>query len=154
MNPEAMNKKPDSENLLPGHKPGRGRPKGSRNRKNLVYDALAEKDSFEIIKQVIAKALAGDLNAAQIILNHIWRVPRDRLVKIDLPPVACAADVPAFIGAVLKAVADAEITPAEGDSIAAIVAKLQSAVTLAELDQRIRQIETGTPPLPRLAAVR
>ncbi len=104
------NKEPETENLQPGHKRGRGRPKGSRNRKNLAFDALAEKDAVEIIKQVIAKALEGDLNAAQIILNHIWRVPRDRLVKIDLPAVARAAEVPAFIGAALRVVADAKIT--------------------------------------------
>lgn len=148
------NKQPHTEHLRHDGNPMGGRPKGSRNKKNLVYNALAEKDAVEIIKQVIAKALAGDMNAAQVILSRIWRVPRDRLVKVDLPPVAWAAEVPAFIGAVLKAVADAEITPAEGDSIAAIVAKLQSAVTLVELDQRIRQIETSTPPPPRLAAVR
>jgi hypothetical protein len=41
--------------------------------------------------------------------------------------VACAADVPVFIGAALKAVADAEITPAEGDNIAYIIARLQPA---------------------------
>jgi hypothetical protein len=148
------NKKPDTENLLPGHMPGCGRPKGSRNRKNLAYEALAEKDAVEIIKQVIAKALEGDMNAAQVILSRIWRVPRDRLVKIDLPPVACATEVPAFIGAVLKAVADAEITPAEGDSIASIIGKLQSAVTLVELEERIRQIEAGGTAAPRLAAGR
>ena len=149
-----VNKQPDTDNLLPGNKPGRGRPRGSRNKKNLAYDALVEKDAIEIIKQVIAKALEGDMNAAQVILSRIWRVPRDRLVKIDLPPVGCTAEVPAFIGAVLRAVADAKITPAEGDSLAAIIARLQSAVTLVELEQRIWQIETGTALPPRFAAVR
>jgi hypothetical protein len=148
------NKQPDTSHLEPGNKRGRGRPKGSRNKRSLAYDALAKKDAVEIIRQVISKALAGDMNAAQMILSKIWRVPRDRLVKIDLPPVGCAAQVPAFIGAVLKAVADAEITPAEGDSFASIIGKLQSAVTLTELEERIRLIEASTAPTPRLAAMR
>ena len=140
------NKQPDSSGLLREGKAGRGRPHGSRNKKSVAYDAMAEQDAVQIIAKVVAKALEGDMNAATIILNRIWRVPRDRLVKIDLPPVTRAAEVPAFIGALLRAVADAEITPAEGDSLASIIAKLQSAVTLADLEQRIRQIETGTAP--------
>jgi hypothetical protein len=148
------NKQPHTEHLPNAGNPGRGRPRGSRNKKNLAYDALAQNEAIEIIEQVIAKALAGDMNAATIILNRIWRVPRDRLVKIDLPPVACATDVPAFIAALLKAVADAEITPAEGDSLASIIGKLQSAVTLTELEERIRLIEASTAPAPRLAAMR
>jgi hypothetical protein len=65
-----------------------------------------------------------------------------------------ATDAPALIGAVLKAVVDAEITPAEGDSLASIIGKLQSAVTLTELEKRIRLIEASTAPAPRLAAMR
>jgi hypothetical protein len=148
------NKQPHTEHLPHDGNPRGGRPKGSRNKKNLAYDGLAEKDAVEIIKQVIAKALEGDVRAAEIILSRIWRVPRDRLVQLDLPTVVSAAEVPGFIGAVLKAVANAEITPAEGDSLASIIGKLQSAATLVELEERLEHIETGTAPPPRLAAAR
>jgi hypothetical protein len=57
--------------------------------------------------------------------------------------------VPGFIGAVLKALANAEITPAEGDSLASIIGKLQSAVTLVELEERLQQIEASTAPAPK-----
>ena len=72
--------------------------------------------------------MAGDMNAAYL----------------DLPPATDAPDVPALIDAVLKAVASAEITPTEGGSLASIIGKLQSAVTLTELEGIQQQIETGT----------
>jgi hypothetical protein len=62
--------------------------------------------------------------------------------------------VPSFLGAVIKAVTDAKITPAEGESLASIIDKLQSAVALIQLEQRVEQIEASTSSQPRLAVVK
>lgn len=147
------NKEPDSNNLLSGHRPGRGRPQGSRNKRNVAYDVMAERDAESIIGNVVGKALDGDMNAAKIILDRIWRVPRDRLIKINLPPINSIADVPPFIAGVVQAVANAEITPAEGASLGALIDRFQSALALVDLEQRIQQLETGAPS-PRLAVVK
>lgn len=138
------NKQPDSEHLITGHKPGRGRPNGSRNKKNLAYDALAANDAERIIAKVVHKAVEGDMNAAQIILNRLWRPPRDRTVKIDLPPVAGVADVPRVLSQLLEAVAGGEITPAEGQSVASIIDRLKDALALTDIDQRIQRLEAAS----------
>lgn len=135
------NKQPDSQHLIAGHKPGRGRPNGSRNKKNLAYDALAANDAERIIAKVVDKAVDGDMNAAQIILNRVWRPPRDRTVQIDLPPMGSVADVPPALAKLLEAVAGGQLTPAEGQSVAAIVDRLQSALALTDIEQRLQRLE-------------
>ncbi|MET0168076.1 MAG: hypothetical protein ABW318_24185, partial [Vicinamibacterales bacterium] len=63
-------------------------------------------------------------------------------------------DLPNVIDAILQACAGGKLTTTEASDLVNVIARLQSALTLVELEQRIRQIETGTAPSPRLAAVR
>ena len=64
-------------------------------------------------------------------------------MQIDLPPMGSVADVPPALAKLLEAVAGGELTPAEGQSIAAIVDRLQSALALTDIEQRLQRLETG-----------
>ena len=160
------NKQP-KENMDIG--PGRGRPKGARNRYGAEFRVLnARQDGEEaaiiaeagsdvarrIVEIARDKVHSDQLVACRFIGDRLDPPPRGTLVRFDLPRVQSVEDLPPVIDAILQACADGKLTTTEASDLTSVIARLQSAVTLVDLEQRIRQIETGMAPPPRLAAMR
>lgn len=93
------------------------------------------------------------LVACRFIGDRLDPPPRGTLVRFGLPRVQSAEDLPVVIDAILQACAGGKLTTAEASDLANVIARLQSAATLVDLEQRIRQIETGIAPPLRLSAV-
>jgi hypothetical protein len=56
-----------------------------RNRVTLLADALPEGEQEELVRKGIELAKAGDPQMLKFFLDRI--LPKERLVKIDLPPI-------------------------------------------------------------------
>ena len=149
------NKQP-KENM--GIGPGRGRPNGVRNRYGAEFRAIIAEAGPDVAKRIVEIARDKDhsdqLVACRFIGDRLDPPPRGTLVRFDLPRVQSVEDVPPGINAILQACADGKLTTTEASDLTSVIARLQSAVTLVDLEQRIRQIETGMAPPPRLAAMR
>jgi hypothetical protein len=66
---------------------------------------------------------------------------RGRPVRFDLPAVTTAADLISALGAVLAAVAAGELTPEEGQAVAALVEAKRRAIEITELEGRVAALE-------------
>jgi hypothetical protein len=118
-----------------------GRPKGSRHRALLALDAMGQENSADIMQAVVAAAKGGDMRAADILLRRLWPERKGRPVTLDLPPMQTAADLPAALSAVAAAVAAGDVTPEEGQAIAAVVEAHRRAIETAEIEQRLAALE-------------
>ncbi len=119
-----------------------GKPKGTRHKATQAALALAEGQLSEIVQTLINSALGGDTGAAKIILDKI--VPNRRenpLPELTLPQVATAADLPQLTGAILAAVADGQITPAEATALASLAGSHAKSLELAEFETRLAALE-------------
>ena len=126
----------------PGNPGGPGRPAGSRNRATLLLDKLAEEDGKDILAKTIEAAKAGDLRAADIVLSRVWPVRRGgRPVVFELPPIETAADIVKAVGSVATAVAGGELSPEEGNAVAAILEVKRKAIETTDLETRIAELE-------------
>jgi hypothetical protein len=65
---------------------------------------------------------------------------------LDLPPIQCAADLAAAVGAVTQAVAAGDLTPEEAQSVAALIEIQRRAIETAALEQRIAALEARHAP--------
>jgi len=133
------------------HAGGPGRPPGSRTAANRALDELAREGAAAVLKKQLEMAQAGDQRAAELVLKRAWSQPRDRLVEVDLPPVADAADLAPAIDALVSAVSTGRLTPEEGNAISDMLDKQRRAVELGLLEERVRTLEAGfgrLPPLP------
>jgi len=63
------------------------------------------------------------MTAARIIFDRIAPIRRGRPIRFDLPLGTDAAGIAAAFDAVLRATADGELTPEEGASVAAVLAR-------------------------------
>ena len=124
-----------------GHPGGPGRPRGSRNRINLLLDQLAADNVEEIMGKVIDAARGGDRHARTDVLKRMWTVPKGRPVEVDLPPIEEPADLIKAHAAVVAAVCAGEITVEEASNLGAVLEGQRRAFELAEQEVRVVQLE-------------
>jgi hypothetical protein len=119
----------------------RGRPAGSRNRVTALLDHLAEADAGDVLRAIIAKARAGDPRCADLVLSRVWPQRKGRAVIFDLPPLITTTDLSAALGIIAASVASGELTPEEGQSVAAVLEIQRRAIELVELETRVAALE-------------
>jgi hypothetical protein len=99
-----------------------GRPKGSRNKVTLAVESLLEGQAETLTQRAIERAMEGDATALRICLDRVLPPRRERPVPFDLPIVREAADCRDALAAVIRAVADGELTPSEATTLAKLIA--------------------------------
>jgi hypothetical protein len=120
-----------------------GKPKGARHRATLAVAALLDGEAEALTRKAVDMALAGDGAAMRLCLERIAPPRKDAPVTFDLPPMTCAVDAAQAAGAVLRAVAEGDLTPAEGASIMALVEGYRRTLETAELEARLSALETA-----------
>ncbi len=116
-----------------------GRKLGSRNRTTLLADALLEGEQEELIRKGIELAKAGDPQMLKFFLDRF--LPKERPVKVDLPPIENRRDLVAAYAAIVKAVAAADLAPGEGSAVASLIANIGRFIDDAEVEARLRKLE-------------
>ncbi len=74
-----------------------GRKPGSKNRTTAVATALLDGEAEELVRKAVDLAKAGDVPMLKFLLSRI--LPRERPVKLDLPPMNFADDAVVALGA-------------------------------------------------------
>jgi hypothetical protein len=115
MSDDGMSKKPRGRQFSKGESGNpSGRPKGARNRATLLVEALLDGDAERLIRKIIDDALAGDRAALRFCNARLMAVRRERPVQLDIAGLRTPADAKLLYDVVVKAIADGEMTPAEG----------------------------------------
>ena len=120
-----------------------GRKKGHRFPVLAALDAIGQENVQDLLRQVVAQALAGDMVAARIILDRCWPAPKGRLIPLNLPVIKTVRDLSDAHDAVLKALSEALITTEEGAGIINLLENRRRIIETLELETRITSLEKG-----------
>jgi hypothetical protein len=131
-------KRDSSGKWVKGCGPGPGKPKGKANNVARLLRGKWVDDAPAIADMIKEKALAGDLDAARIILERLFPRPKDAPVELPDMPTGSLSDM---TGRVVQAVAQGELTPGEGQALASILAQHARIVETAELEKRVDEIK-------------
>ena len=112
-----------------------GRNPGSKNRTTAVAAALLEGDAEELVRKAIELAKAGEVAMLKFPLERI--LPRERLIKLDLPRMEFADDAVEALGKVMSDVAEGRMTPSEGAAVAPLINSCARAIDMADLVKRM-----------------
>ena len=123
----------------------KGRPQGARNKTSLAAERLLDGESRALTRVCIDRALAGDSVALRLCMERILPPRKDRPVRLALPTIGKATDVPSALAVVLKSVSNGELTPDEGVRVAQVIEQIRKAIETSELEQRIATLEQRTP---------
>jgi hypothetical protein len=85
-------------------------------------------------------ALAGDTIALRLCLDRLAPVRKDRPVTFALPKLDTAEDAKAA-AAILKAVADGDLTPGEAGELSKLLESYTRVIEVAEFEKRLEALE-------------
>ncbi|MGC3189999.1 DUF5681 domain-containing protein [Pseudomonas aeruginosa] len=117
----------------------KGRPVGSRNKKNVIAEEFA-KDGSAVARVVMDAALAGDMQAANMVLQRLSPPLRARAEKVtfQLTPDAPLSEQAAQI---LQAVSDGQIDPDTGKLLIDCIQSVAGIRAVDELEARLQALE-------------
>lgn len=120
----------------------KGKPKGVRHTATQISYALFEGNLEEVLATVLERAKGGDMAACRMIIDKVLPNTKDRAIDLDLPLINNLSGVGDAQAIILRAVATGNITPNEGERIAAIVEARRRSIETIDLEARISHLET------------
>jgi hypothetical protein len=133
-----------SQKLEPPAPKGRGRPfrtgnpgrkRGSKNRTTLIAEALMNDEATAMLRKGIEEAIGGDGPMLRFFLERI--LPKERSVRVDLPPMDRASDAVDALATIIDAVGTGRITPSEGAALASLVDACARTINVTDLELRL-----------------
>lgn len=120
-----------------------GRPKGARHRVTLAVEAMLEGQQEALTQAAIDKALEGDVTALRLCIDRIAPARKDTPVSFDLPEIETADDAASAARAILKALAEGEITPLEAATVMGVLEQFRRTLETTEFEKRITALEAN-----------
>ncbi len=117
-----------------------GNPSGRPKTESARLRAILAEQGEDIVKVVLDAALAGDLQAAKLVLDRISPPLKAQAapVLLDLPRPDNATDTAA---AIIRAAADGELPPDIAAQLVATVGTLARIIEIDELKDRLESLE-------------
>ena len=116
-----------------------GRKPGSKNRATVLTAALVEGDAQEVLGKAVELAKAGNVVMLKFLLGRI--LPRERLIKLDLPRMEFVDDAVEALGRVMGAVSEGRISPSEAAAMATLINSYTRAIDMADVVKRLDTLE-------------
>jgi hypothetical protein len=116
-----------------------GRRIGSKNKSSLILAALSDGDREALMSKGLALAKAGDVTMLKFFLSRM--LPRERLIRINLPRMEFADDGVEALGSIARAVSEGSITPGEGSNLANLLNSYSRAIDNADVVKRLDALE-------------
>ena len=98
-----------------------GKARGTRNKVTLAIEALLDGEAEALTRKAIELAKAGDIAALRLCMDRLAPPRKDRLVMFELPTITSAADAVKASAALVAAVADGDLTPAEAGELGKLI---------------------------------
>src|SRR6266576_2242077 len=121
-----------------------GRPRGSKNRTTAIAQALLAEEESELVRKAVELAKAGDVQMLKFLLDRL--LPKERLIKIDIPPLDFSDEAIDGMAAISRAIAEGRITPSEGAALSSMIAGYARTIEIWELSNRVERIELSLNP--------
>jgi len=84
------------------------------------------------------------MQALRLCLDRLAPPRRDSPVAFNLPEMSTVSDSVLAMGALLKAVAEGDLTPTEAAELTRMVLAFAKIIETAEFEERIRKLEEAT----------
>jgi hypothetical protein len=125
----------------PGNKMGRGRPKGSRNKRTTLAQEILDQYAEPLMKKCVAKALEGDVRALSLCLERILPSPREPGVRLKIPKLIKLEDIDVALQKVVDAIANGNMSPSEGEKFHALLQNHRGNIESRSFGARITELE-------------
>ena len=130
----------------PGNHFGRGRPRGSRNKKTLIARQLLDEHADSILRKAMLTGLQGDSPMLQALLSYILPRPKDTPLKTEVLRTATAKELSQSMDVILKRACDGQITLMQAQQLAALIEARRQLLQTEEFETRLGILEKTSSP--------
>ena len=119
-----------------------GRPKGAKNRSTVLSASsvtFLEAHKNDLLRKAFEMAMGGDPQMMKFLLGRI--LPRERPLKLDLPPMRFADDAVEALAFVAECVAEGKISPSECAALTTLINSYAKAIDTADVAKRLDVLE-------------
>jgi hypothetical protein len=121
--------------------PGKGRPKGSRNRTTILCQDLLDGQAAGVMAKAVELALAGDPVALRLVVDRIYPRGSARPVGVAVPHVRQPADLVEALSVVIDCAAGGQLSLAEAQAFAGLLDLQRKAIETHDLAVRVQLLE-------------
>lgn len=118
----------------------KGRPKGSKNKRKRLMDAL-EKDLPDLITAAKVKALRGDVAALRLLLERLIPTKKSESSTVFIKNFDGAATLTEKADVIMTAIANGMIPPDVGASLITALNNTAKIVEIDDLMKRVAELE-------------
>ncbi len=109
----------------------------------MALDAIGQEHAEAILQTLVQSALAGDTAAALAVMARCWPPAKDRAIAIALPAVEGVDDLAAAASAIVRAMADGDLSPTEATAAVAVLQAAAAVYSTTDLAQRVEVLEAA-----------
>src|SRR3954471_1370531 len=117
-----------------------GRPPGIRDRRMRALDEILDGEAEGITRKAVELAKDGDLTAIRICLDRVLPPRKDRTIPFALPKLETAADAKEAAAAIVKAVAEGDITPGEAADVSKLLDNFARILEATDFQTRLEAL--------------
>ena len=125
----------------PGNKFGRGRPKGSRNKRTMLGKELLDEHGEAIIRSALVAALRGDKAILRALLSYVLPRPKDLPPKPGPLPMKTIEDLAKTFEHTVEKVSSGRITTNQASEILDWIEARRRIIETQELASRVKALE-------------
>jgi hypothetical protein len=125
----------------PGNKFGRGRPRGSRNKKAIALQQLLDEYLPALMRKTIAMALQGDVSLLRMLLDRKLPKAHGSPLKIGRLPSATIEEVAHSHQTVINEVTSGNLTPVEALQIDSLLETSRKVIATVDVVKRLDALE-------------
>jgi len=111
----------------------------------VAVQKLFEQNAEAVAQKCIQLATKGDAMALRLAMERVLPPCKNTLVHFAMPPIQSLADLPKAADAILQAVANGEVSPAEAEQLMAVLEFIRSNLGTREFEKRLQDLEASRP---------
>jgi len=119
----------------------KGKPRGALHKTTRAAQELLDGEAQALTRKAVDLAMEGNPIALRLCLERLLPPRKDRPITLKLPQLGDPADIPKALSAILEAVAQGEITPAEARDLGGLVEGVRRGIEMCEIEARLRALE-------------
>jgi hypothetical protein len=128
---------PRGRPFQPGNQFGRGRPRGSRNKRSRATQQLLHEYGEPLVRKAMAEALKGDNPLLRTFLSYLLPRWKDAPVPMGPLPAGTVADVAGSLDGIFQKVGSGELSAQDGRLVAHLLAAKLSVIFKTEIESTI-----------------
>jgi hypothetical protein len=125
----------------PGNKCGRGRPRGSRNKKTIQWQEMLSEHGAALLKKCVLMAMQGDSAAMRLCMERLLPPCKQSPAQFPLPMITTVAELVQAQAAVLEGFSRGELTGSHAETMSELLDKFRHSLETEQLEARLRALE-------------